>query len=39
MQGERMYGANAEALAGRKPRYVYMDAHRTLGRNMSHPAM
>lgn len=36
-QGERLFGSDAEALMARKPRQVFADVHRVLGRNLTHP--
>ena len=36
-QGERVFGADAEAIAARKPFNVFPDVFRLLGRNASHP--
>jgi len=39
LQGERVFGADAEAIAARKPYNVFPDAFRLLGRNMTHPSV
>ncbi len=39
MQGERIFGADAEAIASRKPFNVFPGAFRLLGRNASHPTV
>ncbi len=38
-QGERLFGADAESLAVRKPRYVLQDPQRLLGRNATHSSV
>jgi molecular chaperone DnaK (HSP70) len=38
-QGERVFGADAEAIAARKPYNVFPDAFRLLGRNATHPSV